>query len=235
MHLTESINTTLEQDEFQNFSTIQILDILEIWSTEAGNAEFVNEINNFFADRELPWRLCSDKIVKIDAKQFEQDLTNKALAMMEEIQKAIPVFQNPYKEYLIALEKYSITDYSQAIMYANMSYESILKIILGREGTASELTCAYTSSQHVESLPKSIKKAAFNEKILSSLPFLRNKPVISHGAGTHDLEIPSSLAKLAINLAATLNTYLIEEYINHMRINEPEENTDSFSFDDVPF
>lgn len=47
---------------------------------------------------------------------------------------------------------------------------------------------------------------------MMALPFVRNNSSSDHGAGATPARISRPLAKLAINLAAALNTYLIEEY-----------------------
>ncbi len=47
---------------------------------------------------------------------------------------------------------------------------------------------------------------------MMSLPFIRNNSGSDHGAGAKDIIISKPMAKLALNLAAALNTYLIEEY-----------------------
>lgn len=52
----------------------------------------------------------------------------------------------------------------------------------------------------------------FREKVMMSLPFIRNNSGSDHGAGAKDIIISKPMAKLALNLAAALNTYLIEEY-----------------------
>lgn len=66
------------------------------------------------------------------------------------------------------------------------------------------------------SLPDSMSGAGFKEKVLMSLPFIRNNSSASHGAGKGVIEITKALANLSINLAATLNTYLIDVFSKHI-------------------
>lgn len=66
-------------------------------------------------------------------------------------------------------------------------------------------------------LPNTINPVGFKDSVLMSLPFIRNNAA-SHGAGAVDSSISKSLANLAINLAASLCTYLIEE--NKMLISQ---------------
>ena len=55
--------------------------------------------------------------------------------------------------------------------------------------------------------------AGFKGNVLMSLPYIRNNSTASHGAGRTQVEIPKSLANLAINLAASLDSYLIDTYV----------------------
>ena len=55
-------------------------------------------------------------------------------------------------------------------------------------------------------------KEGFKDKVMMSLPFVRNNSGADHGAGAQKVIISKAMANLAINLAASLNTYLLEEY-----------------------
>lgn len=57
-----------------------------------------------------------------------------------------------------------------------------------------------------------MKPDGFREKVMMTLPYIRNNSGADHGAGTATPIISKSLANLAINLASALNTYLIEAY-----------------------
>ena len=48
---------------------------------------------------------------------------------------------------------------------------------------------------------------------MMSLPYVRNNSGADHGAGAKEVVITKPMAKLAVNLAAALDTYLIEEYM----------------------
>lgn len=90
------------------------------------------------------------------------------------------------------------------------SYESMLKIMLGSaKGNASALTQRYVEEKiH---LPENVNVNGFKDSVLMSLPYIRNN-CAAHGAGEANVVISKSLAHLAINMASSLNTYLIEEY-----------------------
>lgn len=61
-------------------------------------------------------------------------------------------------------------------------------------------------------VPDTMTKAGFREKVMMSLPYIRNNSGVDHGAGAKEVVISKPMAKLAVNFAAALDTYLIEEY-----------------------
>ena len=192
------------------FSIIE-LQFNELSDNEA--REYTKEINAVFSENNLPWLLTNGKIIKIDAQQFECDLKAKALAQMQELKDAEPKFQSAYTELTSAIEAFDKGDYQSAISNAGKSYESVLKVILGADrGNADKLTNQYM--EQLLSVPDTMTKAGFREKVLMSLPYVRNNSGADHGAGAKEVVISKPMAKLAINLAAALNTYLIEEYSN---------------------
>ena len=117
-----------------------------------------------------------------------------------------------YHIYIIiaSLEALEKGDYQSAISNAGKSYESILKVILGADrGNADKLTKQYADSLLV--FPDTMKADGFREKVMMSLPYVRNNSGADHGAGAKEVVISKPMAKLAVNLASALDTYLIEE------------------------
>lgn len=176
--------------------------------------EFSNRLNSFFIEYDIPWRILDGKMIKIDAQQFECDLKVKALEAMKELKDAEPKFQSAYTELTTANEAFEKDDYQSAINNAGKSYESILKVILGAErGNADKLTTHYMNT--FLEVPETMTKAGFREKVMMALSYVRNNSGADHGAGAKEVVISKPMAKLAINLAAALDTYLIEEYVSH--------------------
>ena len=180
--------------------------------SQGEKAEFQAGINTVLTRRDLPWLLCEGRMIKVDAEQFESDLKAKALELLGKMKNCEPVFQAAYGEFLSALEYYLKDDYMATISNAEKSYESILKVITGNaKGNANRLTMDYTSKYCVN-LPTSMNVEGFRSNVMMSLPYVRNNSSSDHGAGAVSVVISKSLANLALNLAASLNTYLIEEY-----------------------
>ncbi|MDE6797279.1 MAG: hypothetical protein K2J36_04630 [Ruminococcus sp.] len=191
-----------------------IFDVVELLYIELSDSEkekYIKELNAFFDDSDLPWRMLDGKMIKIDAQQFECDLRAKALAAMNELKDAEPKFQSAYTELTTAIEAFEKDDYQSAINNAGKSYESVLKVILGVDnGNANELTQKYKDT--LLCVPATMSHGGFESQVMKALPFIRNTSGADHGAGAKEVVISKPMAKLSINLAAALNTYLIEEY-----------------------
>ena len=174
--------------------------------------EYSAALNSFFEEYDVQWRMLDGKMIKIDAQQFECDLKAKALAQMKELKDAEPKFQSAYTELTTAIEALEKGDYQSAINNAGKSYESVLKVILETDnGNADRLTNQYMNQ--MLTVPDTMNKSGFREKVMMSLPYVRNNSGADHGAGAKEAVISKPMAKLAVNLAAALDTYLIEEYI----------------------
>ena len=196
-----------------------IFSIIELQFNELSDNEakaYTKEINAVFSDNSLPWLLSNGKIIKVDAQQFECDLKLKALAQMQELKDAEPKFQSAYTELTTAVEALEKGDYQSAINNAGKSYESVLKVILGVDtGNANQLTQAYRDT--LLKVPATMQTGGFESQVMKSLPFIRNNSGSDHGAGAKEVVISKPMAKLAVNLAAALDTYLIEEYAESNR------------------
>lgn len=179
---------------------------------ENGKDGFRREINRVFGENDVPWLLVDGRLVKVDSRQFEQDLKLKALDRMEELTDANPLYQGAYDELRKAVDFLGRGDYAEAVINAGKSYESVLKVICGpgaETESANGLIKRLLESDKL-SLPESLKPEAFQNSVLLSLPIIRNK-VAAHGSGATECEISAPMANLAVNLACALDTYLIQE------------------------
>ena len=212
-----------------------LFDIIELQFDELSKnekVEFQKEINQVLSDNELPWCLVDGRITKIDAKQFELDLKIKALSLMQELKDYEPKFKSAFEELMCACNNLEKGNYSETISYSEKCYESVLKVICNlQKGNADKLTTQYTEL-HSDGLPKTMAKEGFREKVLMSLPYIRNNSASDHGAGASTIQISKEMAKLALNMSASLCTYLIENYLNSLSIGQSSDNSNS---GDIPF
>ena len=207
-----------ETHALANTSAPYLFDLIELQyevlsdDPENGKEAFRKEVNTVFREHDVPWLLADGRLLKIDAKQFEQDLKLKAIETMKELKDAVPRYQGAYDELTKAVEFLRRSDYADAVTNAAKSYESVLKVICGQgseTSTARDLTRRVVKEGKVV-LPQSLGEDAFQSNVLMSLPFIRNKTA-AHGAGPLECGPDEPLANLAVNLACALNTYLIQE------------------------
>ncbi len=201
-----------------NVYTPHLFDLIELQyeelsdDIENGKGGFRDEINKVLREQDIPWILVDGRLVKIDSKQFEQDLKLKTLGEMKELKDACPLYQGAYDELRKAIDFLGRGDYAEAVINAEKSYESVLKVILGSE-SETEAANGLTKRLHEAgnlSLPEGLKPEAFQNSVLMSLPIIRNKAA-AHGSGAMGCELSRPMANLAVNLACALNTYLIQE------------------------
>ena len=201
-----------------NVYTPHLFDLVELQykelsdDAENGKDGFRGEVNKVFREHDIPWLLVDGRLVKIDPRQFEQDLKLKALGEMKELNDADPLYQGAYDELRKAIDFLGRGDYAEAVINAEKSYESVLKVICGPESeteAANNLIKRLLEADNL-SLPESLKPEAFQSNVLMSLPVIRNKAA-AHGSGATGCEMSVSMANLAVNLACALDTYLIQE------------------------
>lgn len=201
-----------------NVHTPHLFDLIELQyeelsdDAENGKGGFRGEINKVLREQDIPWILVDGRLVKIDPKQFEQDLKLKTLGEMKELKDACPLYQGAYDELRKAIDFLGRGDYAEAVINAEKSYESVLKVILGSESeteAANGLTKRLLEAGKL-SLPVGLKPEALQSSVLMSLPIIRNKAA-AHGSGATGREMSGPMANLAVNLACALNTYLIQE------------------------
>lgn len=207
-----------ETHALANVYTPHLFDLIELQyeelsdDAENGKGGFRGEINKVLRETDIPWLLVDGRLVKIDPKQFEQDLKLKVLSEMKELKDTDPLYQGAYDELRKAIDFLGRGDYAEAVINAEKSYESVLKVILG-SGSETEAANGLVK-RLLEAgklpLPESLKPEAFQGSVLMSLPIIRNKAA-AHGSGTTGREISGPMANLAVNLACALDTYLIQE------------------------
>lgn len=198
--------------------TPYLFDIVELQYMELSDREkpeFEKTLNSLFVEKDIPWIFHDGRLIKIDAKQFELDVKAKTLALMKELKDCDAVFQAPFNELTTALEFLEKGSYAEAISNAGKSYESVLKILCNvNRGNADKLI-KQVLGENICNIPESMTIEGFREKVLLSLPYVRNNSTASHGSGKVVVEITKEMANLSINMAAALNTYLIESYVRN--------------------
>ena len=210
---------------------VVVFDLIELWYSELSSGEqidFQKNLNEIFDDFDQPWRIVNGKMYHIDPTQFERDLQLKHLELLNEIACSIPVFQSALNEYLSAIDAYKHDDYKNCVLEAEKSYESALKIACNIESkTAKDLIGSFANIDSVKnSLPSTMKPEGFRDNVLKTLPYIRNNCNVGHGDGLATVQISKPMAKLSLDLCASLCTYVINIYKKEKKV---------YNDDDLPF
>ena len=118
-----------------------------------------------------------------------------------------------------------------AVVKAHKSVESVMKTVL-------ETSDHLTFGRLLANLIKSGLLPSYYEGFMSHFEQLalavvkpRNRPGTGHGQGRDAIEVPINLAELALNLAGSINVFLMQEWLERR---EPPAQHDGFD-NDVPF
>lgn len=204
-----------EEEKLAWLDTAWLFSLIELLFDELSPAEkeaFRNAINAVFSDNDIPWVLVDGRMVKIDSKQFEQDMKRKTAERLNELKDAAPVFQSSYDELVKGIEFLDKGDFAEAVTNAAKSYESALKVLCNVENAAAGKLVSEIVKRGLLDLPDGMEQKDFESKVLMSLPFIRNRPGAAHGAGAGSGEISRNMANLAVNLACALDTYIADEW-----------------------
>ncbi|MFA5646575.1 MAG: abortive infection family protein [Candidatus Ratteibacteria bacterium] len=192
-----------------------IFDILELFYSEVSSMEegrkdaFQSEINNIMEESNLAWRMANGKIFPVDSRYIQEHIINQTYELLHDQQ-----FYGALEEFEKARTDIANENNEGAIQNANLAIESAIKTILGvKKSKPGKL---YQQIIEKEFIPKYFNGflECFEEYIMRSPAIIRNEePGAGHGRGNEKIEIPKSLAELAINLTAVMINYLIKRHI----------------------
>jgi len=226
----DDIKQTIDSlDESSMSRLFDISELLYINLTSNFKTDFEKEINKLFIKYDNPWRLFDGRFLKIDTSQFNKDLQNKAAEELQEISIIESPFSIPYKDYIDAIEALNQGKYNNATFLAAKSLESTLKITVGLKGKykAKEALSNYANCANFPMLPEIMNPQGFCDNVLGSVFYIRNNSSAAHGLGDNDSDISQSLARLTIDLAAAIHTFIIEVKM--------QKRLENINPDDLPF
>ena len=234
----DSRDPVFDSIEFlSNCGLDKLFDIIEIQYKQLSSEsdEYQVEINNALEQINNPFRLLNGRFIKIDAKQFEQDLKNKFLAREKMLRCEEPLFQSVFEEMMEAFELYERRNYKDCTLKAACSFESMMKVLLNRPdlstAAANGLIEALMKTEHFSNIPRDAA-GIMADKVLLSLPSIRNKCGSGHGHGRSSDTVPKSVANLSLNLASSLNTFLADLYLEKHSSVSPRESSEE---EELPF
>lgn len=144
-------------------------------------------------------------------------------------------FDGALQEFLEARNDLTANDYKGAIHNATKAFESCLKAIQQQsEGNAKTLIDSLKGSSFYDDLPEALH-SGFGDQVLMALPTLRNK-IAGHGQGSAVVEVPKSVAELAVHLSGSFIVFLVGHHLEQTE--EPEQTpkaVESLIDDGIPF
>ncbi|MGD9850765.1 MAG: hypothetical protein AB7T38_05830 [Nitrospirales bacterium] len=176
---------------------------------EAGEEKalrFQTEINEAMTTFQCPWLLSKGQFFQIDAVFFNEEIIQKSEDLLSE-----QGFKGAHDEFREAREDLSDGKTKDVILKAFKSFESTLKIVLGKPtGDITELLRQFREEGYLDDIPEPKRKALVN-KVLSSIAVLRNE-LSGHGQGEEVLNVPRPYAVLGLHLAGSLNQFVMEQW-----------------------
>lgn len=209
----------------------QVLDAIELTYDELWGEypnSFQQAVNQVMLEERSCWLLCDGYFFQIDSSFLE----NHVLAKTHELLKQTG-FEGALDEFLAARNDLVSKDCKGAIQNACKAFESTLKAIEERtDGNSNNLINELIGTDFYRGLPEDFGPA-FGSAVLMSLPFLRNK-LGGHGQGATVIEVPETVAELAVNLSASLINFLVTRHLE-LKPPKPDPPEESIPDDDLPF
>lgn len=187
-----------------------VIDVVEAWFDQnpSDAAACEREINDIFQIHDSPWRIVNGGAILVDSEYLHEAVRARTLRLLRE-GRAVGALE----EFQAAISDLQSGDTKDAVVKAHKSVESVMKAALQaneplgfgallRKLIDSGILPGYYEEflQHFEKLALGAVKE-------------RNLPGRGHGQGTDPIEVPRSLAEFAVNLAGTINLFIIQRWI----------------------
>ena len=184
-----------------------VLDVIELfrgWLSEGAVPHFSRELNELLTEQDSRWRLLDGEMVPLAGAFVHAQAVARAHELI-----ARHGFEGPAREMQRAQHDIADGDGRGAVHNAGSSFESTAKAVLGVDyGAAKKLIEQLKGEGYFDGLPEELVDG-FIENVLLALAWMRNK-LGGHGQGPALVDVPEPYARLALNLAASLNQFLID-------------------------
>lgn len=162
--------------------------------------------------------------------------------MEEKVQAQVQELLNEHgyygamQEFVEARNDFTSGDFKGTILNACKAFESVMKIILCKEGgAADDLIKGLDKAGILDDLPQNLRRP-FETKVFQTVPFMRNT-LAGHGQGQQLVTVSRELAELGLHLSGALILFCIRRQlaINPPSASKPTYASDALLDDDVPF
>ncbi|MBB1380105.1 STM4504/CBY_0614 family protein [Pseudoalteromonas sp. SR43-2] len=188
----------------------------------------INELNIRLKENAVGYQFLNNEIIRIDSEIIHSEAVVPALRLLNQKE-----YVGAETEFLKAHEAYRKGENGTAILECNKAFESVMKVIIHKQGWLYDTSANATESSENKAKTKAsasgLIKICFENKLFpdylqsqltslrtlleSSIPTIRNKND-SHGAGLQTVDIPISLALFTLHMTASTILFLIESEKN---------------------
>lgn len=210
----------------------EVLDAIEAWFDQnpEGAEPCERELNDCLAMNRSPWRILNGEALLINSEYLHSEVQARTMKLL----KQGGAF-GALEEFDGALQDLQAGETKDAVVKAHKSVESVMKTALS---TDEHLTFGRLLTRLIDSgvLPEYYQEfLSYFEKLALGAVKERNRPGTGHGQGSQTTEVPRSLAEFTVNLAASINLFIMNRWIElHPEKDMPPHTTPNAD-DDVPF
>jgi hypothetical protein len=205
----------------------EVLDGVEAWfEVQPSRAtECEMSLNQLFSMNNLRWRIANGEAILVDS-DYAHEMQSNVVRLLRDAEAG-----GALEEFHGAIRDYQVGETKDAVVKAHKSVESVMKTVLGSSGhiTYGKLLENLIRSEFIPTFYEEF--FVHFEKLALGATKQRNQPGTGHGQGMVALAVPRPLAEFAINLAASINLFLLRIRLEQ-RLDHPE-NPESDA--DIPF
>lgn len=209
----------------------EVIDAIEAWFDQKTKyeKECEKELNELLAMNLSPWRFINGEAILVNSDYLHSEVRAKTLRLLRE-----GTTFGALEEFQGAIHDLQSGETKDAVVKAHKSVESVMKTALG---TDEHLTFGKLLRNLIESgiIPKYYEEFLIHfDKLALGAVKERNRPGTGHGQGSTPTEVPKTLAEFAVNLAGSLNLFIIQHWIELK--SEKSEIESAIEIDeDIPF
>jgi len=209
----------------------EVVDAIEAWfaaEPKSTNA-CEKDLNDAFAMNRSPWRFVNGEAILVDSEYLHAEVQAKTLRLLKS-GRAFGALQ----EFQEAIQDLQAGETKDAIIKAHKSVESVMKVALE---TKEHLTFGRLLSDLIKSsiIPDYYEEFFKHfEKLALGAVKERNRPGRGHGQGPEITSVSRSLAEFAINLAGSINLFIIQRWLETREQEKYQEEHLNLD-DDIPF
>jgi hypothetical protein len=209
-------------------------DVIQLWYSDISidrQQYFQRELNEILDEESCPWRFCDYDFFKIDSKFMEEKVLMQTQELLSE-----QSYHGAMQEFVEARNDFSSGDFKGTILNACKAFESVMKVILSKDGgAADDLIKGLDKAGVLDDIPQNLRRP-FETKVLQTVPFMRNT-LAGHGQGQQLVTVSRELAELGLHLSGALILFCIRRQLamNPPSSSNPAYIPDELPDDDVPF